>query len=129
MPTTISILVYVASLLDYARYRHAALYLEFRGDDAADTSTNKYANTTEVGIRSSLMKVVGSPGFMSFSERINLDPPRRPRSPPTRATRTGIAQNSVGGALGRLVAAQYVDTGMVERGLDAMVETVIEAEG
>lgn len=61
MPTHLSILVSVASPLDYARYRHAALYF-------------KFDNGTEA-IKSSLMEVVGSPGFFSFSERVNSELP------------------------------------------------------
>lgn len=56
----LSILVTVASSLDYARYRHAALYFEFEGPES---------------IKSSLMEVVGSPGFFSFSERVNSELP------------------------------------------------------
>lgn len=75
MPSTLSILIFVASPLDYARYRHAALYLEFESyvhdaktglDVAVDSPSN---------IKSSLMEVVGSTGFFTFSERINSEVP------------------------------------------------------
>lgn len=56
----ISILVFVASPLDYARYRHTALYIQYEGD---------------VGIKSSLAEVVGSTGFYSYSERVNWEIP------------------------------------------------------
>lgn len=60
MATHLSILVTVASPLDYARYRHAALYFEFENDES---------------LKSSLMEVVGAPGFFSFSERVNSELP------------------------------------------------------
>lgn len=60
MPTHLSILVSVASPLDYARYRHASLYFEFENDNC---------------LKSALMEVVGSPGFFTFSERGNSDLP------------------------------------------------------
>lgn len=55
----ISILVFVASPLDYARYRHAALYIQY--DDAE--------------IKSSVAEVVGTTGFYSYSERVNWEIP------------------------------------------------------
>ena len=60
MPTHLSILVSVASPLDYARYRHTSLYFEFENEE---------------GLKSALMEVVGSPGFFSFSERVNIELP------------------------------------------------------
>lgn len=60
MPTHLSILVSVASPLDYARYRHASLYFEFENEEH---------------LKSALMEVVGSPGFFSFSERDNIEIP------------------------------------------------------
>ena len=60
MPIKLSILVSVASPLDYARYRHTALYIEY------DANTD---------IKSSLAEVVGSTGFYSYSERVNWEIP------------------------------------------------------
>jgi hypothetical protein len=61
MPIKLSILVFVASPLDYARYRHTALYIEY---DAPNP-----------GVKSSLAEVVGSTGFYSYSERVNWEIP------------------------------------------------------
>ncbi|KAJ5336528.1 uncharacterized protein N7506_004550 [Penicillium brevicompactum] len=55
----ISILVFVASPLDYARYRHAALYIQYETGD----------------IKSSVAEVVGTTGFYSYSERVNWQIP------------------------------------------------------
>lgn len=70
----LSILVFVASPLDYARYRHTSLFFEFEPEAQAA------ANHTQTGadaeyIKSSLMEVIGSPGFMTFFERKNWDTP------------------------------------------------------
>lgn len=70
----LSILVFVASPLDYARYRHTSLFFEF------EPEAQPAANHTQTGadaeyIKSSLMEVIGSPGFMTFSERKNWDTP------------------------------------------------------
>lgn len=81
MPSKLSILVFVASPLDYARYRHAALYLEFEtghaNSEIEGNSKSKDSNTntnTEDDIKSSVMEVVGSPGYFSFYERLNTSP-------------------------------------------------------
>ena len=78
MPTTLSILVFVASPLDYARYRHTALYFEFdeteriQKDTAdADADTNGIQSEPPENTKSCVMEIVGSPGFFSFSERLN----------------------------------------------------------
>lgn len=68
----LSILVFVASPLDYARYRHTALYFEF--EPQAEHVQTAEGPETEY-IKSSVMEVIGSPGFMSFSERENLGIP------------------------------------------------------
>lgn len=109
MPSKLSILVFIASPLDYARYRHAALYFEFEGTPIHDTTTkSKFKTRSPLGIqepakkpdaelespssrtptpglssgveipesqadiKSCMMEVVGSPGFYSFHERINM---------------------------------------------------------
>lgn len=66
MPIKVFILVFTASPLDYARYRHTALYLELSEPRATDTKQP---------IKSSLAEVVGSTGFYSFSERVNWEIP------------------------------------------------------
>ena len=76
MPTNLFILVFVASPLDYARYRHTALYFEFASqeqaaDDGAEIGTEEASSPDE--IMSSLMEVVGSPGLLRFSDRMNTD--------------------------------------------------------
>lgn len=66
MPINISILVFVASPLDYARYRHTALYLTF----------NEPQDPTAIeSPKSSLFEVTGSTGFHTFSERVNWEIP------------------------------------------------------
>lgn len=115
MPTTISILVFVASPLDYARYRHTALFFDFvqptinpqRTDSgvALDEKQNqnenvrKGSNTIESepidtdshtpnssspssshNYKTSLMEVLGSPGFFRFSQVMNTDIPRSSKS-------------------------------------------------
>lgn len=75
MPTSLSILVFVASPLDYARYRHTALYFEFEPQAQAPATNNPQTNVDTEYIKSSVMEVIGSPGFMSFSERENLGIP------------------------------------------------------
>jgi hypothetical protein len=82
---TLSIIIYVASPLDYARYRHAALYLEYggppeNGDTNANTEANAGANAdtnaeTPSQPKSSVAEIVGSTGFFTFVERLNWQPP------------------------------------------------------
>ncbi|KAJ5930434.1 hypothetical protein N7466_005927 [Penicillium verhagenii] len=160
MPTNLSILVFVASPLDYARYRHTALYFEF------DSPETQYANAKNQHtqpepqekdyIKSSMMEVIGSPGFMSFFERKNWGVPvssanlarvvpvsRLPDTIPISRLRSTVSetsildgdgdtdwnsQNWVGDALSRLVTCGYLDAGARDRGLDAMVDAVMEAE-
>ncbi|KAJ5377443.1 uncharacterized protein N7496_004852 [Penicillium cataractarum] len=157
MPTKLSILVFVASPLDYARYRHASLYLEF--EHAHETEAKKAnlkpgdSNTnTEDDIKSSVMEVVGSPGYFSFYERVNTSPVAAtglaksvyvasiPDSVPVSSLRATISgtpvadqgdwnsQNWVGDALGRLVTAGYMDAEDKDRGLDDMVDVILEAK-
>lgn len=71
MPTKLSILVFVASPLDYARYRHAALFFQFDHDGQTKVEHVGDDGSTEDNIRSSMMEVIGSPGFFSFGERVN----------------------------------------------------------
>ncbi|KAJ5819860.1 hypothetical protein N7474_005451 [Penicillium riverlandense] len=148
MPITLSILVYVASPLDFARYRHTALYFQFPAEETAP----------EPDLKSSLMEIVGSHGFFTFSERINWDIPVHSTElariitltllpqkatiaeiPKLRATvastpilangeRDWNCQNWVGDALARLVAAGYLDSAERNRGLDGMVDAVLEAK-
>ncbi|KAJ5726183.1 uncharacterized protein N7483_007540 [Penicillium malachiteum] len=200
MPTTLSILVFVASPLDYARYRHTALYFEFEqeGEKGRDSNTDdiaqirkrgymkdgtvgtdtlaatptatdqskreleptgnmhdSHANTTNVPVRSSVMEVVGSPGFFTFSERLNLGVPtsanlariitvsKIPSSIPSSSIRDTISQtrilngdgdtdwnsqNWVGDALARMVKAGYLNEEVSERGIDEMVDAILEAK-
>lgn len=81
MPSKLSILVYIASPLDYARYRHAALYLEYEtahtdsGTEGNSKSKSNDSNpNTENDLKSSVMEVVGSPGNFMFYERLNTSP-------------------------------------------------------
>lgn len=101
MPTTLSILVFVASPLDYARYRHTALYFQF--DETAriqkdtvdvDTSTNATHSQPPENIKSSVMEIIGSPGFFSFSERLNWGIP---------VTSTGELASKVTGSQSSLI--------------------------
>jgi hypothetical protein len=92
---TLSIIIYVASPLDYARYRHAALYLE-NGERPEPPNANPKANTeatahaktnlnpnteaeaeteTPLQPKSSVLEIVGSTGFFTFAERLNWDIP------------------------------------------------------
>jgi hypothetical protein len=77
MPIKLSILVFVASPLDYARYRHAALYFNFEHASAnkAKSNSNNTNTESEDDIKSSVMEVVGSPGYFSFHERVNTSLP------------------------------------------------------
>jgi hypothetical protein len=74
---TLSIIIYVASPLDYARYRHAALYLEYGGPpENGDTNANTDTNAeTPSQPKSSVAEIVGSTGFFTFVERLNWQPP------------------------------------------------------
>ncbi|KAJ5111140.1 hypothetical protein N7532_001675 [Penicillium argentinense] len=99
MPTTLSILVFVASPLDYARYRHTALFFDFNAQSSRNSSsededqietavtdsaliqkTNTLMNRQDArpefesdnaNIKSSLMEVIGERGFFNFTERVN----------------------------------------------------------
>ncbi|KAJ5797878.1 uncharacterized protein N7503_007174 [Penicillium pulvis] len=171
----LSILVFVASPLDYARYRHTSLFFEFEPEAEAGTNHTQTGADAEY-IKSSLMEVIGSPGFMSFSERKNWGTPvasntlyraihlrekpltklfaacldlarvipvsTLPSSIPISALRSTVSetlirdgdgdtdwngQNWVGDALGRLVGAGYLDSEARDRGLDAMVDVIMEA--
>lgn len=80
MPSKLSILVFVASPLDFARYRYAALYFEFektRSNAQIEKKVrfNESVAEREDDIKSSVMEVVGSPGVLSFYERVNIDLP------------------------------------------------------
>ncbi|KAJ5668242.1 uncharacterized protein N7477_006812 [Penicillium maclennaniae] len=154
MPTHLSILVSGASPLDYARYRHASLYFEFENEES---------------LKSALMEVVGSPGFLSFSERVNIELPvsstvrgalcemlekqlmdfgdiarvvrvcslsdtvavssirRTVAETPIMNDADWNSQNWVGDALARLVEAGYLDEEAERKGLDEMVDAVMEA--
>ncbi|KAJ5153277.1 uncharacterized protein N7482_009755 [Penicillium canariense] len=156
MPSKLSILVFVASPLDDARYRHTALYFEFDAQaQAPSTGFNINAGTDGSAgeIRSSMMEVVGSTGFFSFSERVNAALPVEatglaraifvsciPDTVPVsslRATVSGTpiadgegdwnSQNWVGDALGRLVTAGYLEGEARDQGLEEMVNAVLEA--
>lgn len=85
MPTKLFILVFVASPLDYARYRHTALHFQFDsveptplekpeqgGTTGGNGSPESYSNSN---IRSSVMEVIGSTGFFSVEERVNWEIP------------------------------------------------------
>ncbi|KAI2786409.1 hypothetical protein POX_g08794 [Penicillium oxalicum] len=190
MPSKLSILVFIASPLDYARYRHAALYFEFEGTPIHDTTTkSKFKTRSPLGIqepakkpdaelespssrtptpglssgveipesqadiKSCMMEVVGSPGFYSFHERINMALPVAATGlaraalvayiPDTvsvsslRAVISGTpvagqemdwnSQNWVGDALERLVTAGYLTPEQKDKGLDGMVDIILEA--
>ncbi|KAJ5624534.1 hypothetical protein N7510_000843 [Penicillium lagena] len=148
MPITLSILVYVASPLDFARYRHTALFFQFPEKETG----------SEPDLKSSLMEIVGSHGFFTFSERVNWDIPINstelariiplsllpqkatiPEIPKLRATVASTpipadgeqdwnCQNWVGDVLARLVAAEYLDSAERNRGLDGMVDAILEAK-
>ncbi|KAJ5780480.1 hypothetical protein N7457_005640 [Penicillium paradoxum] len=147
MPIKLFILVFVASPLDYARYRHTALYLEF---------SDPQPTQTELPIKSSFAEVVGSTGYYSFSERVNWEIPSSStdlaRTIPVATlssstpishlretiSRTPIpevpageedwnSQNWVWDTLERLVVAGYIDAETKDRGLEEMVEVVLEA--
>ncbi|KAJ5613756.1 hypothetical protein N7528_007410 [Penicillium herquei] len=204
MPTALSILVFVASPLDYARYRHTALYFEFeqdaqQGSDSGidikirergymeerttgtDTTRTPMVpdqskrelvpeseptdnirddscfptTTPNTTVKSSIMEVIGSPGFFTFSERLNLGVPtsanlariipvsKIPSSIPSSSIRDTISQttilngdgdrdwnsqNWVGDALGRMVKAGYLNEEETEKGIDEMVDAILEAK-
>ncbi len=80
MPSQLSILVFIASPLDFARYRHAALYFYF--ENAHITTGTTHAKTKdklndpnsekEDDIKSSVMEVVGLTRYYSFHGRVNM---------------------------------------------------------
>lgn len=70
MPSQLSILVFVASPLDFARYRHAALYFDFKNAHKDKLIDSNKEN--EDDIKSAVMEVVGSMGYYSFHERVNM---------------------------------------------------------
>lgn len=77
MPTNLSILIFVASPLDYARYRQAALYFEFESYAHDAETGSEVAVETPSHLRSSLIEVVRSTtgaGY-GFSERLDSDLP------------------------------------------------------
>ncbi|KAJ5162165.1 hypothetical protein N7492_007557 [Penicillium capsulatum] len=156
MATKLSILVFVASPLDYARYRHTALFFQFDHDAQSQIEHVGNDGSTEGNIRSSVMEVVGSTGFFSFGERVNWKVPASstnlariipvadiPSTTPISALRSTVAstpieesqsgdsdwnsQNWIGDALSRLVATGYLDRQARDRSLDAMVDAVLEA--
>ncbi|KAJ5459823.1 uncharacterized protein N7458_001375 [Penicillium daleae] len=159
MPSKLSILVFVASPLDFARYRHAALYFEFEKTHSnvqieKTVRFNESVAEREDDIKSSVMEVVGSPGFLSFYERVNTDLPAAatglakavfvssiPDTVPVSSLRAIVSetpvddlegdwnsQNWVGDALGRLVTAGYLDAADKERAVDDMVDVILEAK-
>ncbi|KAJ5288844.1 hypothetical protein N7478_001874 [Penicillium angulare] len=161
MPTKLSILVFVASPLDYARYRHTALYIEFDEEihkeniiTTGTTSANASLaiNEESTHIKTAIMEVVGEPGFFTFSERLNWELPTSTNIahviPVATIDSSGLdmreiisktrisngdaetdwnSQNWVGDVLDRLVSAGLLDVEKKERGVDDMIEAVLEA--
>jgi hypothetical protein len=75
MPSQLSILVFIASPLDFARYRHAALYFDFENAHTQAQIEDKHIDSNtenEDDIKSAVMEVVGSTGYYSFHERVNI---------------------------------------------------------
>ncbi|EPS26906.1 hypothetical protein PDE_01846 [Penicillium oxalicum 114-2] len=179
MPSKLSILVFIASPLDYARYRHAALYFEFEGTPIHDTTTkSKFKTRSPLGIQEPAKKPdaelespssrTPTPGLSSGVEipesqadikscmmevRINMALPVAATGlaraalvayiPDTvsvsslRAVISGTpvagqemdwnSQNWVGDALERLVTAGYLTPEQKDKGLDGMVDIILEA--
>ncbi|KAJ5768317.1 hypothetical protein N7533_000900 [Penicillium manginii] len=125
MPTDLSILVFVARPLDYARYRHTALFFDFaqsqshtqtqqlaKNQPAAPDLTASHKNGTgntnadsppSPEIKSSIMEITGSPGFFCFAESVNTDIPTS--SNLARVIRVSSIQNAPPPAL-RLITSE-----------------------
>ncbi|KAJ6114811.1 hypothetical protein N7486_000589 [Penicillium sp. IBT 16267x] len=129
MPTNLSILVFVASPLDYARYRHTALYFEFEPQAQAPATNNPQTDVDTEYIKSSVMEyyVLRS---RTRDPRIYNPDFNTDITPPVCSLENAYwnNQNWVGDALGRLVGAGYLDSEARDRALDAMVDAIMEAE-
>jgi hypothetical protein len=135
MPTRLFVLVYVASPLDYARYRHTALFFEF----AAGTTT--------------LIHIRGAYGIFSLEEKTHYDPEASrslagkipvaelPDSISTASIKSTVistpiknsdrewnCQNWVGDALSRLVKHGFLDPERRITGFNKMIDVCMEAK-
>ncbi|KAL4939326.1 hypothetical protein BDV06DRAFT_225129 [Aspergillus oleicola] len=136
MPQKLFILIYKGDPLDYAEYRHTALYFHFSS-----------------GSRS-ILHVVGCPGLFRFAHNIDTDPSSvgilAKVVPVTEiptdigedsivetVTRTPIrngrldldwnCQNWVGDSLRRLVERGWITTEVREKAIDRMADVCLEA--
>lgn len=66
MPTNLFILIFVASPVDYARNRHAALYVEFESYAQNAKAGSQTALDAPADLKSSLMEVVGASEVVFF---------------------------------------------------------------
>lgn len=143
MGANLWILVWVGEPLDYPRYRHAAIYVEF--DDRENRNRNN----------GTLFHVIGTLGLFDFRENPGYNPAgdstlrkkvevgRVPDqvSPPTLRSVLAVTnvrnsnqdadwncQNWVGDALRRLVGLGWLSSEQMDVALDAMVDACLEAE-
>ena len=181
MPTNLSIIIYVASPIDYARYRHTAIFLEYPTFPPSPASpptsslshslsssppTTTTSTSTCISTTTTLLEIAGGYGFFTFVETPHhILPPSTSPPPIITITKTGTkeiakiiplaaipdsitpgavrmavmstpinngdmdwnCQNWVGDVLGRLVRKGMLSDEDRERGVDLMVEGVLEA--
>lgn len=103
MPTQLSIIVYVASPIDYARYRHTALFLEHPSTSHAAQHPPSPSTTTTT---TTLLEITGGNGFFRFHETPNYKLPSLtappPRPPVAESTTPQSIISSVGGGGGEI---------------------------
>lgn len=87
MPTTLSIIIYVASPLDIARYRHTALYLQSEASTPEPESEPEPRAGTWIS-NSTLLEIIGGNGFFTFQERPDYVLPSSP--PPGSSADAGV---------------------------------------
>ncbi|KAL3470350.1 hypothetical protein BJX99DRAFT_239648 [Aspergillus californicus] len=136
MPQKLFILIYKGEPLDYAEYRHTALYFHFASSSR------------------SIMHIIGCPGLFRFSHNVNVDPSTQgdlARVVPVAEiptdigegsicetiTRTPIrngredldwnCQNWVGDALRRLVERGWIGVEQRADAIDKMADACLEA--
>ncbi|WEW59037.1 hypothetical protein PRK78_004505 [Emydomyces testavorans] len=140
MSTKVWILVYVGDPMDYSKYRHTSLYVEF-DDDAENEGT--------------VFHITGAHGFFKFEERKQYDPSKSIKlrkkvevgeisaEVPKLAIRSILAatkvrngiddgdwncQNWVGDALQQLVDQSWLSAELRDNAIDQMLDACLEAE-
>ena len=100
MQTTLSIIIYVASPLDIARYRHTALYLQVQSE--ASPTPQVYDPTGTPISNSTLLEIIGGNGFFTFQERPDYVLPS-PSVPPAAAAGASVGVRVEGPQVAKVV--------------------------